>query len=242
MVSGILFLTACLYLALNNSFISKFIPEPEKRYSIIGYIHSVHGDTRVRSAGELLWVPGKSREPIYDHDSIFTGEDGDMRIEMEPSTTLKINKDSLLNVSRREYLTSIQILQGEVTSSSAKGDTIRIQKDNKSQLIKLTGVENKSSYDAFTKDSAPGSYLANSPAPDNFATALTDEAEKREMNTHHPASAEFQSAPNEPRTTEAYFEKINAEETKSVLTFLAIGYALFSFIALREVLKLRKES
>lgn len=234
-VSGILFLGICLYLSTDGKFLGGLLPKPEKKYPPIGMIESSSGDARVRSAGELLWVPSNAEDIIYDNDSVFTGPTGKMTIVLTPNTRLQVNKDSLFKVSRKNHLTTINLIQGDMDTTSIDKETIKIQHDEKSKTLKLTEVETKLSADALKALPAPVAV----PNTLELTDALDDNADE----IHTAANSEVTSPPeslpsnfnseNRPHFKEV--QVLNQEGNRKIIWLLGIAYVVFSFIALKEI-------
>ncbi|HEX7672647.1 MAG TPA: FecR domain-containing protein [Bdellovibrio sp.] len=239
-VSGILFLSLFVYLLTDGKVLRAFLPTPARKYSAIGFIESSSGDVRVRSAGELLWVPSSANDPIYDNDSVFTGDTGKLTIQLAPNTRLQVNKDSLFKVSRKNHLTTIDLVQGEMKTSSSNKDNMKIQREGKSKFLKLTEVELKISASALddlvVTTSPPG-------------TLDLDEAlnEPGEQSSSAPTDAAFDPNYKEmdkdlnalkPRQ----FQSLSEGENGKILWVLVFAYMIFSIIALREMIKSRTTS
>lgn len=240
-VSGVILLGVPLFLMTDGKFLSNLLPKPEKKYPVIGTIEFSIGDTRVRSAGELLWVPSGANAQLYDNDSVFTGPDGKMTIFLNSNTRLQVNKNSLFKISKKNHLTTIHLIQGEMKTSSTAKDTIKVQHEDKSKFLKLSEVEERLSPEA----------LAALPMPETIPNSLelTEAlAEPEPTFENHRNSYADTGLPLPKLESESLPQKtevraiLNQEGNQKILWLLGIGYALFSLLALRELIVNKKLS
>jgi hypothetical protein len=241
-VSGVLFLGLALSYGTNDIFLSGFIPPSEKTFTTIGYVTATQGDTRIRPAGELLWLPGKSQDPIHEHDSVFTGADGKMKISVGSTTTLQVNQDSLFKINRKDHLTTVQLFQGEITSSIEQQEQIKIQAKGKTKIVNLNEVDKKISYRDFEEKR---SAAMAKPFTEDLKTALGKEDDffSDTSATNKGASSDltlYPTAPAEPSpSTSAEVKGLGEESNKKILWMLGLAYGLFSLLAMLELTRQR---
>lgn len=237
-VSGVLFLGLALFYGTNDLFLSSFIPPAERKAATLGFISATTGDTRVRPAGELLWLPAKTSDPVYEYDSVFTGLDGKMKISVGTSTTLQVSPDSLFKISRKDHMTTIQIFQGEILSQSKDNESIKIQTQGKSKVFNLSEVERKVSREDFAKGpiSTPSSQdlSASLENEDEFFLGSHTSSAAQASEEHHAPSASSDS-PLTPKS-----KGLGDETNRKVIWLLGLSYALFSLIAMRELSRQQK--
>jgi hypothetical protein len=241
-VSGILFLGLALFYGTNDTFLSSFVPKSEKKLSAIGYVTATQGDTRIRPAGELLWLPGKSQDPIHEHDSVFTGSDGKMKITVGSNTTLQVNQDSLFKISRKEHLTTVQLFQGEITSSGDRNEQMKIQTKGKSKVVNLTEVDKKISYDEFAEKQ---STVMAKPSSEDLKEALENEDAffSASSAANKESSSDLVLAPTpsleNPPLPANEAKGFGEDANKKVLWMMGLAYGLFSLLAMLELTRQR---
>ncbi|WP_413293373.1 hypothetical protein ACLSU7_18485 [Bdellovibrio sp. HCB185ZH] len=238
--SGFLILYIAYYFATHTSPIKqKNNPEESKKYPVIGRIVFLDGDVRVRMAGELLWLPGKENDLIHDNDNVFTGTNGKVHIYLAQQTNLYITKDSLVRITRRNNLNTIHLDEGQVQMSSAADESAVLQVNDRSRLLKLTGVEEKMSYQGERSRQRQQKAQLSAAPPETFSAAQSDiPQDQRPLDTPSDLSEEVSSSTGP--TTEEKKVDLDDETTMSFIVWLSVGYGIFSLLAVKEFVSMRK--
>ncbi|QLY24255.1 hypothetical protein [Bdellovibrio sp. KM01] len=238
--SGFLILYIAYYFATHTSPIKqKSNPDKTKKYPVIGRIVFLDGDVRVRMAGELLWLPGKENDLIHDNDNIFTGTNGKVHVYLMQQTNLYITKDSLVRITRRNNLNTIHLDEGQVQMSSGADESAVLQVNDRSRLLKLTGVEEKISYQGErSRQRQQKAKLAE--APQESFSAAQSEVPQDQGPLEPPPSDEVEEIAATAEKAEERKVDLDDETTMSFIIWLSIGYGVFSLLAVKEFLAMRK--
>ncbi|UYL07588.1 hypothetical protein B9G69_011080 [Bdellovibrio sp. SKB1291214] len=240
--SGCLILYIAYYLATHTSPIKQKADGNEnKKYPVIGRIVFLEGDVRVRLAGELLWLPGKINDLIHDNDNVFTGSNGKVHVYLMQATNLYITKDSLVRITRRNNLNTIHLEEGEVQMTSAADEAAALQVNDRARLLKLTGVEEKVSYQGErNRQRLKKVELAQAPA-ESFSEAQSDiPQDQSPLDPLPPEEILERNSAEAAATVEQKKVSLDDETTQSFVIWLAIGYGVFSLLAVKEFVAMRK--
>ncbi|WP_413557679.1 hypothetical protein [Bdellovibrio sp. HCB209] len=213
-----------------------------KKYPVIGHINYLDGDVRLRMGGELLWLPAKLGEIIRDNDTVFTGSNGKLQIFLHQSTFLQVSKDSLVRVTRRNNLNTVHLEEGEVQLSSPTEDEAVLRVNDRSRVLKLTGVDEKVTYQGERQLQRQKRVQMAMAAPEEFAEAQreTFNEESAYNFPEQQPDVEMENTPTD--TNEVKKASLDDETTKSFIMWLALGYGLFSLLAVKELVNIRKNS
>lgn len=109
----------------------------------LGKVSDFQRDVRRRVVDDFVWLPLESESPIFLGDSIFTGSESTVAIQLEGGVELIIDPDSLVVLDRTADLTRLKLRFGSLTGhlNASRGGRLSLDINDQSLDLAGTGVE-----------------------------------------------------------------------------------------------------
>ena len=123
------------YVLANESIIRQLLGIRSSGQSHIGYVITAKNDTRRRLGLSPVWYSVENNESLYERDSLFTGQESELEIEIENQGTVSLGPNSLIRLERFNDEISIDLQLGSATANLSRGQRINlIQSGQKTTL------------------------------------------------------------------------------------------------------------
>lgn len=109
----------------------------------IGQVYHLENDVRHKGLGSFSWYPASPQEELFQSDSIFTGENSRVSLQLEDGSLIHISENSLITLNQQ---------QGQMQLDLKYGDLVGEVKEN--QKIQIRSGEEEFEFKGDSKDAA----------------------------------------------------------------------------------------
>lgn len=125
---GVLLLLS--YLLYDDSLL---FPTDQHTEPPIGVISSMENDVRRKNTGQFIWLPGNTKDEIYNQDSIFTGGNSQAAIQLHDGSLIQIQENSLVNLNLKNGQMQLDLRFGQFTGNG--NSSLRVKSGKEEYLI-----------------------------------------------------------------------------------------------------------
>jgi hypothetical protein len=98
----------------------------DSQNELIGDMSLSKNDVRRKNSDNFSWFPAEQKDSIYQHDSIFTGEDSRASITLKDGSVIEIQPNSLVTLNIKDGQMSLDLRYGNIKGQVAKGSTLTV--------------------------------------------------------------------------------------------------------------------
>ncbi len=113
---------------LQDTLILDFLKKRESG-EVIGQIVTTQNDVRRRAARSLTWYNTSEKESLFEKDSLFTGSDSTLSIELKNSQQLEISSNSLIVLHATGNTLLLDLKIGSVSTFGVDNQNIKVLND-----------------------------------------------------------------------------------------------------------------
>lgn len=132
-----------LALIMNESAILRLMARRFQPVDQVGNVFDVEGQALRRFHKDLLWVPLEKGNPIFNNDVLYSGPKSELKINLSPSSFMRLHSDTLVRVQRHQQQPFVEIEKGQMTLTSQNRDEVLIRENQVTKKILLDSKDKK---------------------------------------------------------------------------------------------------
>jgi hypothetical protein len=122
------------YLLYDDSFL--FHQKVTSEFEEIGFISQKFKDVRRKNSTNFIWMPVRENDKVYQHDSLFTGDESTAQITFLDGTKIDIASNSLVDLNIEEEQMNLNLKFGNFVGQIAPNTTLNLKTGQ--DLVRLT--------------------------------------------------------------------------------------------------------
>lgn len=119
------------YVLWDESLIKKYLQKGSAKHSVIGEVGDSSNDVRRRMQRSLTWYSLDSSEPIYEGDSLFTGNSSSTEVVFLDGVNINIDENSLVYISKMNNELVLNLESGFVAANVKAKQKINLVQNGK---------------------------------------------------------------------------------------------------------------
>jgi hypothetical protein len=96
---------------------------------VIGHVMTTKNDVRRRTGRSLTWYGAKKKEELYEQDSLYTGSDSGLSVELLNLQTLDVESNSLVVLRTKGNTLLLDLKIGGISTSVGQNQKIKVLHD-----------------------------------------------------------------------------------------------------------------
>jgi hypothetical protein len=113
------------YLLYDDSLL--FQQKITSEFEEIGFISQKVKDVRRKNSTNFMWLPIRENDKVYQHDSLFTGDDSTAQITFLDGTKIDISSNSLVDLNIEEEQMNLNLKFGNFVGQIAPNTTLNLK-------------------------------------------------------------------------------------------------------------------
>jgi hypothetical protein len=123
LLAFLVFCLSSLFLIDDALFLNYIFPRPNYDLEKIAKVSRYSNDVRRRVAEDVLWLPLRYPDDIFQGDLVFTGQESETEVEFPDGTKLTISPESLVVIQTIDGKAALDLQLGNVSGSLGKGSS-----------------------------------------------------------------------------------------------------------------------
>lgn len=130
-----------LALIMNENAILRRLAQRFQPTDQVGMVFDIDGQALRRFHKDLLWVPLEKGNPIFNNDLLYAGPQSELKINLSPSSFMRLHSDTLVRVQRHQQQPFVEIEKGQMTLTSQNRDEVLVRENQITKGVRLDSKE-----------------------------------------------------------------------------------------------------
>lgn len=101
----------------------------------IGNIIKSNNDVRRKNSDTFSWVPAFRKDPVYENDSIFTGERSEAELRLSEGAVIKVAPNSLITLNQKNGQMLLDLRYGNIDGELTPGTAIAVKSEGEEFIL-----------------------------------------------------------------------------------------------------------
>lgn len=133
LASALIVFLALSYLLYDDSLLFSRIRSVQ--LNLIGNIVKSNNDVRRKNFDTFSWVPAFRKDPIYENDSIFTGERSEAELHLSEGAVIKVAPNSLITLNLKNGQMLLDLRYGNIDGELTPGTAIAVKTEGEEFIL-----------------------------------------------------------------------------------------------------------